>query len=72
MYTPRKVYVCTRCGHETPVLPYAADCPKCPGKMHAALVCECGQWAWASLPKGADQPEYRCVYGHVGGRIFHE
>lgn len=40
--------------------------------LRGAIVCECGQWAWPYLPKGASEPVYRCVNDHYGGRIFHD
>jgi len=41
------VYVCDRCGRQTPALPYGGDCPTpdCDGRYTACYVCSnCGQW----------------------------
>ena len=64
----KKVYVCLGCGEEYGVLPYGGDCERCPSsRMRAAIVCECGQRAWATLSNGVVY--YRCVNGHIDGRI---
>lgn len=80
---PKKLYVCTSCGAEYTALPYAAECDRdvtrqtawgqkfdrCGGRCRAALVCECGQWAWSALAL-APEPVYMCLHGHLDGRVF--